>query len=219
MGSISKRCKSDVCKNFKRIYIADRNHKRTFVITVASVKHAINISETILEQYKLLMRAPDKNLRNIYSNDNNDNCTKIDRMERTMINRKLERSKSKFNEHMRGILLFKSELLKVGAVVAFKDGVISSTKKAVVYTKWLPNTNDAIECQKFERMLATFNDEKICSRAIIESTITVTLLPHKAIPRPAIMNYLNDDRYARLNLNLNGNIVELEINNYELFLY
>jgi len=235
-GSLAEDFVSDVHQIFKRFHDDDGGDKRIFVASVVAVEHAINISEALLEQYKILMRVPDDTVRIPFSNNNHSQPDTIDR---TITNRKLEKSKSKFGEHVRGILLFKSviftsttlykgcsvfkhhsenvnsvlqSLLKIGLIIAFKDGVVSSTKKAVVYAKWLPNVNDAIECQRYEELLATFNDDQINPGSVMASTVAATLLPHKAVPRATVMTYLKGERYARLNLNLNTNIVPTEGN-------
>ncbi|CAF1345911.1 unnamed protein product [Rotaria magnacalcarata] len=83
-------------------------------------------------------------------------------------------------------------------------------KKAMVYVKWLPNMNDPVECQRFEQILGTFNDDRISSDSVITSTTSVSLLPHKAQPRPITLNYLKNDRYARLKLESSANEVGSE---------
>lgn len=242
-GLISEEFTLGVRNIFNRLYETNTNDKRSFVANVTSVKHAINISEALLEQYKILMRLPEDIIRIGCSNNN---ISKVDTVEHTILNRKLEKSKSKFNEHIRGVLLFKSviftpttlykscsafkhhsenvnsvlkELSEMGLIIAFKDGIISSTKKAVVYAKWLPKMNDELECQRFGRMLATFNDDQISANSVIASTSAVSLLPHKAIPRQIVLNYLKSDRYAQLNLDLDTNVVDQEGDSYESYCF
>ncbi|CAF0925865.1 unnamed protein product [Rotaria sordida] len=182
------------------------------------------------------MRIPDDPVRAVSPHSNK---VQSDAVERTSINRKLEKSKSKYSEHVRGILLFKSviftsttlykacsvfrhhsgnvnsvlqELLKMGLIIAFDNRIISSTKKALVYAKWLPNVNDLVECQRFEQMLATFNDDLISADSIIACTTAVSLLPHKANPKPAVLNYLKNERYAQLKLDFCANNLASEDN-------
>ncbi|CAF3983737.1 unnamed protein product [Adineta steineri] len=236
-GSISEEFLSDIRNIFNRLYETNINDKRTFMATVTSVNHAINIAEALLEQYKVLMRLPDDIVRSSCSNSNN---SKSDIIERTVLNKKLEKSKSKSNEHIRGVLLFKSvvftpttlyrsgsvfkhysanvnavlkDLTNIGLIIPFKDGIISSTRKAMVYIKWLPKQNDELECQRFEQLLATFNDEQISADLVIASTTTVSLLPHKAVLRPFVLNYLKNERYSRLHIELNVNLVDQEDSN------
>ncbi|CAF4345680.1 unnamed protein product, partial [Adineta steineri] len=83
----------------------------------------------------------------------------------------------------------------------------------MVYIKWLPKQNDELECQTFEQLLATFNDEQISADLVIASTTTVSLLPHKAVLRPVVLNYLKNDRYSRLHIELNVNLVDQDDSN------
>jgi hypothetical protein len=235
-GSFSENFVLDIRQIYKRRHDEDSGDKRTFVATMVAVERAINISEALLEQYKVLMRVSDDSRRSASSAINSP---KSDDVEHVVLNRKLEKSKMRFDGHIRGILLFKSiiftpttlykacsafkhhsenvnsvlqELLKIGLLIDFKDGIISSTKKAVVYVKWLPDVDDAIECQRFEQMLAMFNDDQICADSVIGATVIISLLPHKATPRPVVLNYLNSRRYVRLKLNLISTTGELDEN-------
>ncbi|CAF4422204.1 unnamed protein product, partial [Rotaria magnacalcarata] len=45
--------------------------KRGFMISMVSVEHGINISQALLEQYKIIMRLPDDPVRGATSNNNN----------------------------------------------------------------------------------------------------------------------------------------------------
>ncbi|CAF1537373.1 unnamed protein product, partial [Rotaria sordida] len=220
---------SNIRQIFERLHGEDNGDKRTFVVSVVSVERAINISQALLEQYKVIMRVPDDPARVVSAHSNK---VESNAMERTSINHKLEKSKSKYGEHVRGILLFKSviftsttlykacsvfrhhsgnvnsvlqELFKMGLIIAFDNGIISSTKKAVVYAKWLPNVNDLEECQRFEQKLATFNDDLISADSIVACTTAISLLPHKANPKPAVLNYLKNERYAQLKLDFCAN--------------
>lgn len=230
-GSVTEDFILDIRNIFNKFHTTNDVKERAFVSTVTSVEHAINISEALLEQYKLLMRLPDEVIRVTGANKNNikDGIT-----EHKISGEKLEKSKSKRAEHISRILLFNSvmftsttlydshnvfkhysqnvnmvlqDLTKIGLLKEFQDGTISRTKKAVVYVKWIPYENDPIECQQFELMLATFNDSTICAKTVIDATTTASLLPHKARPKPIVLNYLNSDRYARLNLKLNEAII------------
>ncbi|CAF2833829.1 unnamed protein product [Rotaria sp. Silwood2] len=226
-GTISEDFVSNVCQIFKNLYGEHYDEKRTFVVSVVSVERAINISQALLEQYKVIMRLADDPVRVTSTSPNNPQHSA---MKRFIVNRKLEKSKSKFGEHVRSILLFKSviftsttlykacsvfrhhsgnvksvlqELLKVGLIIAFDNGTVSSTKKAIVYAKWLPNITNPLECQRFEQMLASFDDDRISADSVIACTTAVTLLPHKARPKLVVLNYLTGDRYSRLQLDFN----------------
>ena len=232
-GSISEDFISTVRGIYEKIHGMDMDNtgERVLVASVSVVEKAINVSEALLEQYKLLMHLPDEVVRSPCAN----NKPKKNAKDRPINNRKLEKSKSKFAEHISGILthnsvifapstlyrglsVFKHHsanvktvlkgLLKMGLLVSFENGAVSSTKKSTVYAKWLPMPDDQVECQRFEQMLASFNDNNITSDTVIRSTTTVSLLPHKAIPRSVVINYLKSDRYARLNLDLGESVDE-----------
>ncbi|CAM4813371.1 unnamed protein product [Rotaria magnacalcarata] len=233
-SSISEDFISSVRRIFKDLYGEYNDDKRGFMISMVSVEHGINISQALLEQYKIIMRLPDDPVRGVTSNNNNlqSNTT-----ENFSMNIKLEKSKLKFSEHVRGILLFKSvmftsttlykscsvfrhhsenvnsvlqELAKRGLIIEFKNGVVSATKKATVYVKWFPNINDTVECQRFEQLLGEFNDDQLSSTSVVSCTTTVSLSPHKAAPQAAVLNYLKSSRYARLNLDFTGHTIVLE---------
>ncbi|CAF1362805.1 unnamed protein product [Rotaria magnacalcarata] len=233
-SSISEDFISSVRQIFKDLYGEYNDDKRGFMISMVSVEHGINISQALLEQYKIIMRLPDDPVRGATSNNNN---LQSKTTENFSMNIKLEKSKLKFSEHVRGILLFKSvmftsttlykscsvfrhhsenvnsvlqELAKRGLIIEFKNGVVSATKKATVYVKWFPNINDTVECQRFEQLLGEFNDDQLSSTSVVSCTTTVSLSPHKAAPQAAVLNYLKSSRYARLNLDFTGHTIVLE---------
>lgn len=235
-SNISEEFISSISQIFKDFYGDLSDDKRTLLVSMVSVEHGINISQALLEQYKVIMRLPDDHPVGAASISNNAQPHTI---EHSIMNMKLEKSRSKFGEHVRGILLFKSviftsttlykacsvfrhhsgnvnvvlqELVKSGLIVEFKNGVVSATKKATVYVKWLPNVNDPVECQSFEQLLGAFNDDQLTSTSVIGSTTTISLLPHKATTQVAVLNYLKSDRYARLNLNFIENNIGPESN-------
>lgn len=235
-SSITNEFIQDVREIFKRIHGEDSTDKRTFVVSIAAVERAINISQALLEQYKLIMHVPDDLNRIISQKSDN---VQSDVVERSSMNNKLEKSKSKFSEHVRGILLFKSviftsttlyracsvfrhhsenvnsvlqALVKADLLIAFSNGVVTPTKKAVVYIKWLPGINNPVERQRFEQTLATFNDDRISADSVIASTTVASLEPHKACPQPAVLNYLKNDRYSQLKLNFSMNNLQVESN-------
>lgn len=235
-SSISDEFVHDVREIFKSFHGEDNVDKRTFVVQIVAVERAINISQALLEQYKVIMHVPDYSSRIV--------SQKVDSIQsdvviRPSMNHKLEKSKSKFADHVRGILLFRSvmftsttlykacsvfrhhsenvnsvikSLVKVGLLIAFNNGVVSSTKKAVVYIKWLPDSNNPVECQSFEQILATFNDDRISADSVIASTTVASLTPHNAYPKPAVLNYLKNNRYSQLNLNFSSNIPPVQGN-------
>ncbi|CAF4132535.1 unnamed protein product, partial [Rotaria magnacalcarata] len=190
-SSISEDFISSVRQIFKDLYGEYNDDKRGFMISMVSVEHGINISQALLEQYKIIMRLPDDPVRGATSNNNN---LQSKTTENFSMNIKLEKSKLKFSEHVRGILLFKSvmftsttlykscsvfrhhsenvnsvlqELAKRGLIIEFKNGVVSATKKATVYVKWFPNINDTVECQRFEQLLGEFNDDQLSSTSVV----------------------------------------------------
>lgn len=227
-GIISIEFISDVQRIFNRCYQRNNNDSCCFTAEVSSVQHAINISEALLEQYKVLMRLPDDMNRTNHANSTN---LKVNVCEREIGNQKLEKTKNKMSVHARAILLFKSvmftpstlyktadfkhhsenvnlllnDLLDVGLLVAFKDGIVSTTKKAIVYVKWFPSVNDDLEYQRFEQMLSKFNDNEISADSVIKSTTVASLFPHKAVIRPIVLQYLKSNRYNRLHLKFDGN--------------
>lgn len=142
---------SSVLQIFKDLYGECNDDKRGYMISMVSVEHGINISQALLEQYKIIMHLPDDPARGATSNNNN---AQSNTTENFSTNIKLEKSKLKFGEHVRGILLFKSvmftsttlykscsvfrhhsvnvnsvlqELVKRGLIIEFKNGVVSAT--------------------------------------------------------------------------------------------
>ncbi|CAF4349409.1 unnamed protein product, partial [Rotaria sordida] len=87
---------SNIRQIFERLHGEDSGDKRTFVVSVVSVERAINISQALLEQYKVIMRIPDGPVRVVSPHSNK---VQSDAVERTSINRKLEKSKSNYSEH------------------------------------------------------------------------------------------------------------------------
>ncbi|CAF5011075.1 unnamed protein product, partial [Rotaria socialis] len=60
--------------------------------------------------------------------------------------------------------------------------------------------------------LGEFNDDQLSSTSVVSCTTTVSLSPHKAAPKAAVLNYLKSSRYARLNLDFTGHTIVLESN-------
>jgi hypothetical protein len=152
-GSVTEDFILDIRNIFNRFHTTNNVKDRTFVSTVTSVEHAINISEALLEQYKLLMHLPDEIIRVTGLNKNN---TKDGITEHQKSDEKLEKSKSKCAEHTSRIFLFNSvmftpttlyeshnvfkhysqnvnmvlqDLTTTGLLKDFQDGTISRTKK------------------------------------------------------------------------------------------
>jgi hypothetical protein len=202
----------------------DDNVPRIYV-DVEVVNRAINVMQSLFEQYKLLMYIPPQVSMSRLSTTNPPMTT-------TQITQAQDSSKTKQLDqlHTRQVLLFESVIFspktlisKISSIrhnsknlnkilqtlttmellIFFDDGTVAKTKKTKIYLKSFPDPNDIIAQQRHEASLAQFNDHALTAETFRSST-TKAYLSSKTPLRSQVIEKLQSPAYATFNFDLSN---------------
>lgn len=171
----------------------DNNVPRIY-IDVDVVNRGINVMQSLLEQYKLLMYIPaEMSVSRMSTTNPPMTTTQIMQAQNIFNTKKLDQL------HIQQILLFESvifspktiinkissirhncknlhtnltKLTTMGLLIFYNNGTIAKTKKTQIYLKSFPDPNDIIAQQDHEALLAQFNNHTLTGETFRSSTTT-----------------------------------------------